>query len=73
MKGFIICVSCFILLSLIECSYTSNSKKNLERNYQYEAYCDSIWDADKDFYLDVLAETQEYQDYLEQHGEWWHE
>jgi hypothetical protein len=47
--------------------------KVAERNYAYEAYCDSIWAVDKDYYLDVLVETDEYQDYLEHHGEWWHD
>lgn len=41
------------------------------RNYAYEAYCDSIYEADPDYYLDVLTETDEYQEYLEIHGEWW--
>lgn len=42
-----------------------------ERDYAYEAYCDSIWNADPDYYLDVLCETDEYCTYIEEHGEWW--
>lgn len=41
------------------------------RNIQYENYCDSIWENDKDYYIDVLEETDEYQDYLEANGQWW--
>lgn len=59
--------------------YTFTSKANTSnictnndtRDYAYEAYCDSIWNADKDYYLDVLTETDEYQLYLEAHGSWW--
>lgn len=42
------------------------------RDYEYEAYCDSIWSVDKDYYTDVLVETDEYQQYIMEHGEWWH-
>lgn len=41
------------------------------RNIEYEHYCDSIWIADKDYYLDVLTETDEYQEYIRQNGQWW--
>ncbi len=47
--------------------------KDLTRDLAYEAYCDSIYEADPDYYLDVLTETDEYQEYLEIHGEWWAE
>lgn len=43
------------------------------RNYAYEAYCDSIYEADPDYYLDVLCETDEYCSYIEEHGEWWND
>ena len=29
------------------------------RDYAYEAYCDSLWKANPDYYLDVLVETDE--------------
>ena len=41
------------------------------RDYAYEAYCDSIYDADPDYYLDVLEESDEYTSYIETYGEWW--
>lgn len=41
------------------------------RDYEFEHYCDSIWDADPDFYMDVLEETDYYQDYIELNGKWW--
>lgn len=46
------------------------SKTNT-RDIQYENYCDSIWYCDRDYYLDVLAETDEYNDYIKEYGEWW--
>lgn len=62
--------------------YNYIHKKNLEyknkfiednnlRDYEWESYCDSIWDNDKDYYLDVLMETSKYQDYIYEHGKWW--
>ena len=45
--------------------------KVAERNYAYEAYCDSIWEANPDYYLDVLVESDEYQNYIELNGQWW--
>ena len=41
------------------------------RDYNYEHYCDSIWEADPDYYLDVLCETEEYIEYIENNGQWW--
>lgn len=41
------------------------------RDYAYENYCDSIWGADPDYYMDVLMETDEYCTYIEEHGQWW--
>lgn len=45
--------------------------KVAERDYVYEAYCDSIWEADPNHYLDVLVESDEYCAYIEEHGQWW--
>lgn len=45
--------------------------KVAERDYAYEAYCDSIWDANPEYYMDVLEETDEYCAYIEEHGMWW--
>jgi hypothetical protein len=67
MKYIIIVVIGILGISLTGCQPT----KVAERDYAYEAYCDSIWSVDKDYYMDVLVETDEYQDYLEQHGKWW--
>ena len=41
------------------------------RDFDYEHYCDSIWKADPDYYLDVLVETDEFQNYIDKHGEWY--
>lgn len=47
------------------------STKVNTRDYQYEAYCDSIYETNPCYYLDVLVETDKYIDYIEKHGEWW--
>ena len=41
------------------------------RDYEYEHYCDSVWMSNPDYYLDVLAESDEYCEYVDAHGEWW--
>lgn len=56
-----------LLCSIISCSCTTDNT----RDYTYEAYCDSIWENDPYYYLDCLVETDEYQQYIEQHGHWW--
>lgn len=48
-----------------------STKESATRDKAYEAYCDSIWQADPDYYLDVLVEGDEYQCYIEQNGKWW--
>lgn len=54
-------------------SQISASKNNIDntRDYNYEHYCDSIYENNPDYYLDVLVETDKYQNYLEEHGQWW--
>lgn len=47
------------------------AKNNNTRDYAYEHYCDSIYETNIDYYLDVLVETDEFQSYLDEHGEWW--
>lgn len=44
-----------------------------ERDYAYEAFCDSIWENNPDYYLDVLVETDSFQQYVEEVGEWWND
>lgn len=41
------------------------------RDTIFEAYCDSVYRVNPDYYLDVLCETDEYCNYIEEHGEWW--
>lgn len=50
---------------------TSIAKSNNARDYAYEHYCDSIYAANPDYYLDVLVETDKFQSYLNEHGKWW--
>lgn len=49
----------------------SNNTETIQRDYEYEHYCDSIWENDPGYYLDVLMETDEYQNYIDIHGQWW--
>ena len=54
------------------CANTASSKVVDEpRDLEYEHYCDSIWDNNPDYYLDVLRTTDKYQDYINKHGYWW--
>lgn len=48
-----------------------NPTKVDTRDLEYEAYCDSIYAADPNYYLDVLCETDEYCTYIEINGPWW--
>lgn len=41
------------------------------RDYNYEQYCDDLWENNREYYLDVLVETDEYQQYIVEHGKWW--
>lgn len=68
MKHLFILALAILGMAFAGCSPT----KVAERDYAYEAYCDSIWENDKNYYLDVLCETDEYCIYIEEHGEWWH-
>lgn len=54
-----------------EDSKTFTVRNNDTRDYKYEHYCDSIYEVDPDYYLDVLVETNEFQNYINEHGEWW--
>ena len=46
-------------------------KNNSTRDYKFEHYCDSIYEVNPDYYLDVLVETDEFQNYIDEHGKWW--
>lgn len=52
-------------------SKTCVVKNDNARDYTYEHYCDSIYAANPDYYLDVLVETDKFQSYLNEHGKWW--
>lgn len=41
------------------------------RDYSYEAYCDSVWETNPEYYMDVVMETDEYVEYIEINGKWW--
>ena len=52
-------------------SKTFTIKNNSTRDYKFEHYCDSIYEVDPDYYFDVLVETDKFQNYIDEHGEWW--
>lgn len=67
MKNLILTALAILGMAIAGCQST----KVAERDYAYEAYCDSIWEADPNYYLDVLVESDEYCAYIEEHGQWW--
>ena len=46
-------------------------RNNSTRDYNFEHCCDSIYEVDKDYYYDVLMESDSFQLYIDKHGEWW--
>lgn len=61
------CIAFIYFLSKVEIV------QHVQCDKQYKNYCDSIWYTDKNYYLNVLVETDEYQQYIQEHGEWWNE
>lgn len=61
-------LGCDSMYSMMKDYHRSN---DMTRDINYEHYCDSIWITNPDYYLDVLVETDEFQDYIEKHGQWW--
>lgn len=68
MKKILLVIATVISIVAMRCSSTKVSDT---RDLSYEAYCDSIWDNNPDYYMDVLVETDEYQSYIEANGRWW--
>lgn len=69
-------VGALVTLSFINCSNYIDSKNyitknNSTRDYKFEHYCDSIYEVNPDYYLDILIETDKFQDYIDKHGKWW--
>lgn len=67
MKNVLLCTLALIVASCAGCA------PHQSRDIAYEHYCDSIWENNPDYYVDVLAETGQYQEYIAQHGTWWPE
>ena len=57
--------------AMANCIKDYNRSNDTTRDINYEHYCDSIWITNPDYYLDVLVETDEFQNYIEEHGQWW--
>ena len=73
---FLLFVIALVNLSFIRCSNYIDSKNYITKNdstrdYKFEHYCDSIYEVNPDYYLDVLIETNKFQDYIDKHGKWW--
>ena len=73
---FLLFVGALVSLSFIYYNGYIDSKIYTIRNnstidYKFEHYCDSIYEVNPDYYFDVLVETDEFQDYIEKHGQWW--
>lgn len=68
MKKSIIIISIAVAVILIG---SGSPKKESQRDYRYESYVDSIYKNDVNYYLDVIVESDEFQQYVEAHGEWW--
>ena len=66
MKNFALVAMVILGIAIAGCGPT----KVDTRDYAYEAYCDSIWKNNPDYYLDVIVESDEYQNYIEQNDEW---
>lgn len=71
MKKLLLTVTLILGISVIGLCFIQKSNSSTSiRDYKYEAYCDSIWYADPDYYIDVLVETDEYQQYVTEVGLW---
>lgn len=68
-KTIILSLVALVAIATVGCKPTKVANNN--RDLAYEAYCDSIWEANPDYYMDVLSESDEYYTYIEEHGEWW--
>lgn len=71
MRTIILTIVALVAIATIGCKPTTVARDG--RDFAYEAYCDSIYEANPEYYMDVLSETDEYQDYIMLHGEWWEE
>lgn len=71
MKHLFIVVLAILGIAFAGCQSTKVADDS--RDTIFEAYCDSVYRVNPDYYLDVLCETDEYCNYIEEYGEWWDE
>ncbi len=64
-------VAIMIVMKYQHCS--SGIKNHESRDFAYEKYCDSIFVVNPNYYYDELVETDEYEQYIKEHGIWWKE
>lgn len=60
-------IAIIAIFASTQCTKTETPK----RDFSYEAYCDSIWENDKNYWYDVLIETDTFQQYIDSNGQWW--
>lgn len=67
------CKILFYIIGIVSIVLLNTSCKTTDstRDLAYEAYCDSIWLNNRDYYMDTLVETDKYQQYMETNGQWW--
>lgn len=73
---FLLFVGALVTLSFVYYNNYIDSKNYITKNdstrdYKFEHYCDSIYEVNPNYYLDVLIETDKFQDYIDKHGKWW--
>lgn len=69
--AFILAFVVFGVASCMEKEAHSANQEEVDKNDAYELYLDSMWKADPEYFLDVIVETDEYQNYIANHEEWW--
>lgn len=70
MKKIFFLIGPMVAIASIMCEPTTVAET---RDVAYENYCDSVWQANPDYYQDVIVESDEYQTYIEVNGKWWEE
>lgn len=63
MKTLFLFIVAFVALGYISCVKAIGNESNVEYS-EYELYLDSVWNNNPEYYLDVVVETDEYQEYI---------
>lgn len=57
-----------IVLMYIQSNTICAQTHQQDKYDEYKEYCDSIYEHNPDYYLDVLVESDEYQEYINEHN-----